>query len=106
MKNFNEHTKAVFANMNTNYDEMNNLMQDVALGREIYDAETDRKISKAEANAKILDFSRQVLGITDIKNAKEVRRAIRDNSRQWFDIIEDTVDVVDVIKPIYNFKAH
>ena len=25
MKNFSEHTKAVFSNMNTNYDEMNNL---------------------------------------------------------------------------------
>lgn len=93
MKNFNEHTMAVFSAMNTNYDEMNNLMQDLALGREIYDAESDRKISKAEANAKILDFSRQILGITDIKDATEVRRAWRDNGRQWFDIIEDTVNV-------------
>ena len=93
MKRFNEHTNAVFAAMNTNYDEMNNLMQDVALGREIYDAESDRKISKAEANAKILDFSRQILGISNPKDAKEVRRGLRDNGRQWFDIIEDTVDI-------------
>lgn len=93
MKNFNERVNAVFAAMNTNYDEMNNLMQDVALGREIFDAETDRKISKAEANAKILEFSKKVLGITDIKDATEVKRAIRDNKRQWFDIIEDTVNV-------------
>lgn len=93
MKNFSEHTKAVFAAMETNYDEINNLMQDVALGREIYDSKSDRKISKAEANAKILDFSRKILGIDDIKNATEVRRAIRDNGRQWFDIIEDTVNV-------------
>ena len=93
MKNFNEHTMAVFANMNTNYDAMNNLMQDVALGREIYDAESDRVITKSEANAKILDFSRQILGISNPHDAKEVRRALRDNGRQWFDIIEDTVDV-------------
>ena len=93
MRNFSEHTKAVFAAMNTNYDEMNNLMQDVALGRELYDAESDRKISKTEANAKILDFSRQILGISDINNATEVRRAWRDNGRQWFDIIEDTVNI-------------
>lgn len=93
MKNFNEHTKAVFSAMNTTYDEMNNLMQDVALKRDIYDAETDRVITKAEANAKILDFSRQILGISDINNATEVRRAWRDNGRQWFDIIEDTVNV-------------
>lgn len=93
MKNFSEHTKAVFAAMNTDYEAMNNLMQDVALGREIYDAENDRVISKAEANAKILDFSRQILGITDVKDAKEVRRAWRDNGREWFDIIEDTVNI-------------
>ena len=93
MKNFSEHTKAVFAAMNTDYDAMNNLMQDVALGREIYDAENDRVISKSEANAKILDFSRQILGISDVKDAKEVRRAWRDNGREWFDIIEDTVNV-------------
>ena len=97
MKNFNEHTKAVFAAMDTTYDEMNNLMQDVALGRELYDAESDRKISKAEANAKILEFSRQILGITDIHNATEVRRALRDNRQQWFDIIEDTVNVAVTI---------
>lgn len=94
MKKFNEHTMAVFAAMNTDYEQMNNLMQDVALGREIYDSETDRVITKSEANAKILDFSRQVLGITDIKDTKAVRRAMRDNSREWFDIIEDTVDKV------------
>lgn len=94
MKKFNEHTMAVFSAMNTDYDAMNNLMQDTALGREIYDAETDRVITKAEANAKILEFSRQILGITDIKDTKAVRRAMRDNAREWFDIIEDTVDKV------------
>lgn len=93
-KKFNEHTMAVFAANNTDYESISNLMTDVALGREIYDDESQRVISKQEANAKILDFSRQVLGITDIKDKKEVRRAIRDNGRQWYDIIEDTVDTV------------
>lgn len=94
MKKFNEHTMAVFSAMNTDYEQMNNLMQDLALGREMYDAESDRVITKAEANAKILDFSRQVLGITDPRDTKAVRRAMRDNGREWFDIIEDTVDRV------------
>ena len=94
MKKFNEHTIAVFSAMNTDYDAMNNLMQDVALGREVYDSETDRVISKTEANAKILEFSRQILGITNVKDTKEVKRGLRDNGRQWFDIIEDTVDKV------------
>lgn len=91
MRNFSEHTKAVFAAMDTDYDSMNNLMQDVALGRELCDG--DRKISKAEANQKILDFSRQVLGITDMRDSTEVRRAWRDHGREWFDIIEDTVNI-------------
>ncbi len=94
MKNliFSDRVKNVFSSLNTDYDSMNNLMQDLALGREIYDAENDKIISKSEANAKILDFSRKVLGITDINDAKQVRRALRDNSREWLDIIEDTVD--------------
>lgn len=93
-KIFNARIMGIFSANNTDYDAMNNLMQDLALGREIYDAESDRVITKAEANAKVLDFSRQVLGITDIKDAKHVRRALRDNARDWFDIIEDTVDKV------------
>ena len=93
-KNFDEHTMAVFAANNTDYESVSNLMTDVALGREIYDDESNRVITKAEANAKILDFSRQILGITDIKDTKAVRRAVRDNARQWFDIVEDTINIV------------
>ena len=92
--NFSARVNDIFSAMDTSYDEMNSLMQDLALGREIYDAETDRVISKAEANARVLDFSRQILGITDIKDRTAVRRAFRDNAREWFDIIEDTVEVV------------
>lgn len=83
----------VFNKFETNYEGMNNLMQDVALGREIFDAETSKTISKKEANDKIYNFSLEVLGITDVKDRKAVRRAFRDNSREWFDIIEDTLDV-------------
>lgn len=93
-KKFSNHVMSIFSAMETDYNSMNNLMQDLALGKEIYDSETDRVITKAEANAKVLDFSRQVLGITDVKDTKAVRRAMRDNAREWFDIIEDTVDKV------------
>ena len=92
-KTFSNHVNSVFAEMKTDYESMNNLMQDLALGKELYDAEEDKIISKAEANAKILEFSRKVMGITDTSDRKAVRRAIRDNSREWFDIIEDTIDV-------------
>lgn len=94
MKKFNTNTMAVFAEYNTDYESVSNLMTDVALGREIYDEESGRIITKQEANAKILDFSRKVLGITDIHDAKAVRRAIRDNGREWMDIIEDTISIV------------
>lgn len=94
VKKFSDHTMAVFTANDTDYESISNLMQDVALGREIYDSETGRTISKAEANAKILDFSRQIMGITDITDKKAVRRAVRDHSREWFDIIEDTISLV------------
>jgi hypothetical protein len=90
MKKFGENVMAIFADMNTDYDGINNLMQDLAMHREIFaDGEA---ISKAEAEAKVLEFSRRVLEITDPKNAKEVKRCFRDNGRQWFDIIEDTLE--------------
>ena len=89
---FNEHVMNVFAECGTTYDQMNNLMQDVALGREIYDAESDRVISKSEANEKIYKFSLKILGINDIHDKKQIRRGFRDHGREWFDIIEDTID--------------
>lgn len=90
---FSEHVMSVFTEMKTNYDAMSNLMTDLACHRALYDEEAGREISAAEANAMILDFSRKVMKIDDIKDRKAVRRAIRDNGRAWFDIIEDTLDV-------------
>ena len=89
---FSEHVNNVFATLKTDYNAMNNLMQDVALGKEIYDAETDRVITKREANEKIYQFSLQILGIDNVHDKKQVRRAFRDHGREWFDIIEDTID--------------
>ncbi len=92
-KMFNLHVQSVFEKHKTSYDAMNNLMQDVALGRELYDDKNDKVLTKTEANTKIRTFAKDVLGITDIKNRKEVRRAIRDNGRMLYDIMEDTLDV-------------
>ena len=90
MKKFNENTMAVFAEMNTDYEGINNVMQDLAMGRPIFS--DGKEVSKAEAEAKVLEFSRKVLGIVNPKDAKEVKRAFRDNGRQFFDIIEDTLE--------------
>lgn len=90
---FSAHVLAVFNEMKTDYDAMTNLMTDVALNHISFDEEAGREIPRAEAEAKILAFSRQVLQINDIRDRKHVRRAIRDNARAWFDVIEDTLDV-------------
>ena len=90
--NFNAHVMSVFAEMHTDYEAMSNLMTDLALGRAMFDAEAEKEITRAEANTKILEFSRKVLQINDIRDRKAVRRAIRDNGRAFYDIIEDTLD--------------
>ena len=102
-KNFSEHVLAVFAKHETSYDQISRLMTDVALGHEIYDENTGKQISKAEANAKIHAFSLEVLGITDVKDRKEVRRAFRDHGREWFDVIEDTID--DVLEKTLGYGS-
>ena len=90
-----EKIKTIFAEMNTDAEAMTNLMVDSACGREMFDAETNTIISKAVANQKIREFSNKILGISDIHNMKEVRRAIRDNGRELLDVMEDAV--VEVI---------
>ena len=51
--NFSNHVMNVFSEMKTNYDEVKNLMFDIAMGNEIYDALTDRVVPKAEAEEKL-----------------------------------------------------
>lgn len=93
-KNFSQHVLAVFANHKISYEQISDLMTNVALGREIFDQQTGKTITKAEANERIRKFSLEVLGITNISDKKEVRRAFRDHGREWFDVIEDTIDNV------------
>lgn len=91
-KNFSEHVMTVFSNFDTDHESMTNLMTDLALGREIYDG--DKKISKAEANDIVRKFALNILEIGDAKDVKTFKRAWRDHGREWFDVIEDTVDNV------------
>ena len=94
--NFSSRVLGIFDAFSTDYESMTQLMKDLAKGRDIYDAESDRVVSKAEAESTVLDFSRQVLGITtemlERKDRRSIERAWRDNKREWFDIIEDVVD--------------
>lgn len=92
-KNFSSHVMSVFAAHKTDAECMTNVMTDLALGREIYDSEGNR-ISNAEANEMIRQFSLDILDISDNRDIKSIKRGWRDHSREWFDVIEDTVDNV------------
>ena len=88
---FSEHVKNVFSKFGTNYEEVKNLMSDLALKREMYD-EDGNKITKAEAEKTLLDISRGIFGLSANYSPREFNRAMRDHSREWFDIVEETVD--------------
>ena len=95
--NFSSRVLTIFEEFKTDHEAMTSLMTDLALGREIYDAESERVITKAEAEATVLDFSRKVLGISpemiERKDRRAIERAYRDNKREWFDVLEDTIDI-------------
>ncbi len=92
--NFSAHVMNVFNEMETNYDEIKNLMYDLAMGNEIYDAESDRVISKQEAEGKLRSVCQKVFGVTADSSKRELKRAYREHGREFFDIIEEVVDLV------------
>lgn len=91
--NFSAHVMNVFSAHKTDAECMTNLMTDLALGREIYDA-NGNVISKAEANDKVRSFCLDILEIGDNKDYKTIKRGWEDHHKEWFRVIEDTVDNV------------
>ena len=81
--NFAANVQNVFNNDVNDFMAFSDLLTETALGIQ--------KVSKSEANAKIVEVFQGVLGLD--KNAKpaEVRKAIRRNQALVFDIIEETV---------------
>ncbi len=90
--NFSTHVNNVFSEMETNYDEVRNLMFDLAMGNEIFDG--DRVVPKAEAEAKLRTVCQKIFGVTADSSKRELKRAYREHGREFFDIIEEVVDVV------------
>lgn len=86
------HVQMVFDSMNIQADEFKNLIFDLGLRREIYDAETNRIVSKAEANEKVLTFVHNVLGIDKHSTKKQRKRAMREHGRELFEVLEDVID--------------
>lgn len=92
--NFSAHVMNVFNEMDTNYEQVKNLMFDLAMGNEIYDEETGRVVPKAEAEAKLRSICQKVFGVNENSSKRDLKRAYREHGREFFDIIEEVVDVV------------
>lgn len=92
--NFSAHVMNVFNEMETNYDEVKNLMYDLAMGNEIYDEASGRVIPKAEAEEKLRGICQKIFGVNENSSKRELKRAYREHGREFFDIIEEVVDVV------------
>ena len=61
--NFSNHVMNVFNESNADYESIKNLMFDLAVGNEIYDAESDRVISKSEAEENLRTFVQKVFEV-------------------------------------------
>lgn len=88
---FSSHIMNVFAQNETSYEGVRNLMSDLAMGREMFD-EDGNKIPKVVAERKLLDITRQMFGLTEGYTQRDLHRAMRDHGREWYDVIEETVD--------------
>lgn len=70
-----------------------NLMFDLASGREIYDDEQGRVISKAEANDAVRKVCFEELGITEKSTEKQMMRALKsDKAVALFEVIEEIIE--------------
>lgn len=84
--NFSEHVMNVFAEMDTTYDEVKNLMFD------LYNGELSDGMTKREAEEHLHELSMKIFGLEKNSSKRDRERAYRDNARQFFDIIEEVVD--------------
>ena len=84
--NFSATVKDAFENDETKYVGFSQLLKDSAKG--IYEA----GITKADADKEIRDTFRLIMGIDEKASAKEIRKAIRRNKNEIFEVIEDTVE--------------
>ena len=71
-----------------------NLMFDLGTGREVYDADSNRVISKIEASDTIRKACFEYLGLTKDSSNKQIKRALNsERGTQFFEVIEEIIDV-------------
>lgn len=88
---FSNHINNVFAKAETTHEEVKNLLIDLALHREMFDADGNR-ISRSEAEDKAREINLAIFGLNKDYSPREFDRAIRDHHREWFDVVEEVVD--------------
>lgn len=89
---FSNHVLSVFNEAGTEYEQLKNLMYDLAMGNEIYDEASGRVIPKREAEETLLNVSRKIFGITKESTKRDRKRAYEDHAKEYFRVIEETVD--------------
>ena len=85
------HVMAVFDNNKCDYDSVKNLMTDLALHKEIFNSEGQR-ISDQEANDRLRQMTLQIFELDEHFTERDFHRAERKHIREWFDIVEETID--------------
>lgn len=85
LMSFDAHIRDVFENDENKFASFNKLMIDTANNH------FEEGITAKEANAKIVEMFRNVLGLKEDANRAEVRKAIRNNERVLFNLIEEVV---------------
>lgn len=101
--------KMVFDNMNVNEDQIKSLMFDLGTNKEIFDAESNRVVSKREAEDKLLTFSQNVLGLDKNSSKRDIKRAMQtEDAKYLFWMMEEVVDfkVQTGIQENEFFNAH
>lgn len=83
---FNETVRNAFANDEAQYMNFNKLLVDVAFGKQ--------EVSKEEANAKIREKLRAAIGVGENATNVEIRRAVRRNQVEIYELLEDTIQTL------------
>ena len=90
---FSNHVTNVFNEMDTDYMSVKNLMFDLAMGNKIFD-EDGIEVSKHEAEEKLRSICQKIFGVNKDSSKRDLKRAYRDHGRDFFDIIEETLDEI------------
>lgn len=92
-KMFSQNVNDVFSVNDTTYEEFKNLMFDFINGDPIISSEDGHVLSKKEANEKIMNVLFSILHLEKDYSKRDLRRAMRDHGRDFYDVIEEVIDI-------------